>query len=151
FPVEQVGLHEGDPALYVEEQLGDLLRRPPTAFIEQAPPLGGDALDAGFYRDTARVAQPIEHLPAPLIDTELHPEDDAPLRKLGQQPLIRQEDLVNEVHIRYTLFEEAVELFEDHGQAPAPVGVAEVILGAEGAVKRAAARRLDLGARAARG
>jgi hypothetical protein len=39
---------------------------------------------------------------------------------------------------------QSVDLVEDHGRRPPAIGIAKVVLGAERAVVRAAARRLDL-------
>ena len=78
------------------------------------------------------------------------PNSTGALRQLLEQFAPGQEDFVDEVDVARPRRDQPVEFVEDRRKRTAAVAVAEILLGAEGAVIGAAARDLHLGARAGR-
>jgi hypothetical protein len=86
----------------------------------------------------------------PQIDARLDAELHVARGQQREERLIGQEDLVDEVDVARALRDEPVELCLDGGERPPPVAIAVGRLRAEGAGEGAAARGLELGARAVR-
>src|SRR5207248_8861077 len=106
--------------------------------------------DPGFDRNATRRTQKIEHLAAPQVDTRLHPKAYWAFRQRLEQLAPGQKNLVNEVDVGDAGGDQPVELDEYRGERAPAIIVAEILLGAEGAMVRATAGSLDFRARAQR-
>lgn len=134
----------------MDQALGEIVGRGAAALVEGGAAFLRQALDPGLDGDAARRPEEVEQVGLPQVDPGLDPEADIPRDQRLQKRLLRQEDLVDEVDVGDALRDQPVDLVEDDPEIPAPVGVAEVDLGAERAGVGTAARGLDLGARAVR-
>ena len=143
-------MNERDARPRVDETLGDSLGREAAVLVEEIPAALADALDAGFNRHTSRAAEEVEHLVIPEIDARLDADPHVARCQREQQVAIREKNLVDEVHVLDAEPDQTIELGEDRRERTLAIAVPEIVLRAEAAVVRTAARRFHFSARAFR-
>src|SRR5262249_36563868 len=146
FRHNQIGLHEWHRAFRVDEPVAQFLGRQLAVLVEPVAPFRRQALDAGLHRNAARAAEEVEHVGTPQIDAGLDAEFNRPIDERLKEFAPRQENLVDERDVGCARRDEPVEFVEDRRERTAAIAVAEIVLGAEGAVIGTTARYLHLGA-----
>ena len=85
---------------HVIQAFGEFVGGHPAHFVERGATFFSQALDTGFDGDAARLSQQVEHVGLPKVDARLYAEGEAAADEAFEKRLLRQEDLVDDLHGR---------------------------------------------------
>src|SRR5205085_9727341 len=86
--------------------------------IEKVAALFRNAFDTGFDRDTSRLAEKIEHLRLPEIDSCLDAELDLALNDAGEEFFVGQKNLIDKVKVSRACVDQTVHLLKHRRNGP---------------------------------